>query len=906
MTPTSRSTFGALLRRHRLAAGFTQEGLAEASGVSARGVQDLERGVNARPRAETIRLLTDALDLGTAERTRLIVAAHPELATEMADVTPPIRTAALPVPPTALVGRESDVGNVTALLRRPGNPSGARLLTLTGPGGVGKSRLAIAVAADVMGDFTDGTVWVELASVRDPGQMLATVAQALGVDDGREAVHVTLADALAGKRTLLVLDNMEHLLPAAPLIAQLLVAAHDPVVLVTSRTRLRLRGEREYPVAPLAVEASSVATEPPGSVAAVAAVRLFVERATDVDPELRLGSRQLATIAEICRRVDGLPLAIELAAARVKVLPPAALLARLERRLPLLEGGPRDAPAHQRTMRDAIAWSYELLTAEEQASFRWLAVFEGGFTLDAAEQLIGDHALASADDAVTAGDRHAPAMATVAVVTSLVDQSMLQIVDRAAHEPRFAMLETVREFGLEQLAKHAEVEAALRAHADYFLALAEHAEGELTGPSQAHWFDRLDAEHANLRAAMHRALTDGDPVLALRFVAALWHFWQVRGHVGEGRAWAEDALSRTAGDLTVPRAGALRAAGLLAEYHGDYSRAVTCHQEAAAVWRVVGDERNLARTLDHLGNCAHDTGSFADAEVLHEQALALARVVGDARGVASALGNLGIMAIYVGNLEVAGQRLEESLTLFRELGHRHGVGTALSKLGVVAARQGDLCRAVALQEQALAVWRELGDHDEIASALVNLGEAARLAGEPAQATAYLEEGRQRFTELGNRRGTAIAIVGLGHLAAEQGDQPRAAASFGAALSLSVAVDDQENVADCLDGLAGAASRQDHHHQAAWLLGISDALRHQIGVPVTAHLRAGRDSVIADAQEVIGEDDFATAWEAGHTPPIEQAIAEALDLVSDLAGDLTAQHPTGRQPIAETRSDSPRQ
>ena len=412
MAPTSRSTFGVLLRRYRLAAGLTQEGLAEASGMSARGVQDLERGVNVTPRAETVRLLSEALCLDARQRAALVVAAHPELATDVAEAAVPDSPARLPVPPTTLVGRDGDVVEACTLLRRPDHPTGARLLTLTGPGGVGKTRLAIALAAAVEADFADGVVWVELAALHDPGLVAATVARALGLGDDNGAAQVQLDGALAEKRMLLVLDNMEHLLAAAPLIAEVLSAAPDLTVLVTSRTRLRLRGERVYPVAPLAVAAPSGSVERSPAGADPAAVRLFVERASEVDFGFGLRLDQVATVTEICRRLDGLPLAIELAAARVKVLPPTALLARLERRLPLLDRRPRDAPAHQRTMRDTIAWSYELLTAEEQAIFRRLAVFDGGFTIDAADHVaIDDHASShqrrrSRTTARTGGSRH--------------------------------------------------------------------------------------------------------------------------------------------------------------------------------------------------------------------------------------------------------------------------------------------------------------------------------------------------------------------------------------------------------------------------------------------------------------------------------------------------------------------
>jgi predicted ATPase/transcriptional regulator with XRE-family HTH domain len=896
-TPSS-SPFGTLLRRYRLSAGLTQESLAEQAGVSARAVQDLERGVNAAPRADTLRLLLDALALDAEPRAELIAAAHPELAAPPAPIAAPLRLPALPIPPTALVGREREVAAACALLRRPHGAEGSRLLTLTGPGGVGKTRLALAIAAEAAADCQDGVVWVDLAPLRDPDLVAATLAGVFGVrEDGQQPWHELLAATMSNRCLLLVLDNFEHLLPATPLVAALLAATPNLTVLATSRTRLRLRGERELPVGPLAVPGMRDVARPLlAGLAGVAAVRLFVERTADVRPAFALTDENAAVVTAICQRLDGLPLAIELAAARVKILPLPALLARLEQRLPLLTGGARDLPLRQQTMRDAIAWSYDLLSAAEQAVFRRLAIFAGGFTLEAAEWVTGtsreveksrsrEGEVTSAYDSPPSPHHPitpSPSSDTLDIITSLADQSLLRSVAQPAGDPRFTILETIREFGLEQLAANSEAEDVRHAHAAYCLALAERAEPELTGPAQAAWLDRLEAEHANVRDALHWSLASGQGAAALRFVGALWHFWQVRGHVGEGRAAAEAALVQGPQEPTVARGKALRAAGLLAEYHGDYEHAVARHEAAAVVWRTLGDERNLARTLDHLGNCAHDRAEFARAAILHEEALALARKVGDPRGIASALGNLGIMAIHLGQLESARQRLEESLALLRELHHAHGIGVALSQLGIVAMRTGDMDCAIALNEEALAVWQELGDQDEAAAAMVNLGVAVRLTDDLGRAETLLEEGRRQFEELGNRRAMAGALEALATLACEQENDARSAALFSASLELSQDVDDRLNIAACLEGLAGVAARQDQSARAARLLGAAAALRETIGAPVAAHLRSGYDHIVTAARAGSDAATFEAAWDVGHALPLAGAIAEALTVADELA------------------------
>ena len=456
----------------------------------------------------------------------------------------------LAAPPTRLVGREAELARAAALLR----PDGARVVTLTGPPGVGKTRLAVELARRLGAAYPDGVCLVALAPLSDPALVLPAVAAALGVPDGGAIpLPDAVAGRLAGKRPLLVLDNCEHLPEAAPAVADLVGRCPGLTVLATSRAPLRLRGEQEFSVPPLALPD---ATPGPGAaraaVEACPSVALFLERARDARPDLELGDADLAAVAALCRRLDGLPLALELAAARVKVLPPRALLARMEAALPLLTGGPRDLPARQRTLRDALAWSYDLLAEEERAVFRRLGVFAGGFDLDAVAALC-------------------PAPGTLDVLARLVDHSLVRVGGAADGEPRFVLLETVREYALDRLAERGEADAVRRAHARHFAALAEAAAAALHGPRQAPWLDRLEREHANFRAALRWALDGGEAGLGLRLGAALWWFWFVRGRWSEGLAWLEALLALPAGaggaaDDAKIRSRALTGAGWLAEY----------------------------------------------------------------------------------------------------------------------------------------------------------------------------------------------------------------------------------------------------------------------------------------------------------------------------------------------------
>jgi predicted ATPase/transcriptional regulator with XRE-family HTH domain len=720
MASTSPSTFGALLKRYRLAAGLTQELLAERSGISARGVQDLERGVHTTPHAETVRRLAQALELDARAQAALVEAAHPETTAQGAPAVVLLRQRAPPVPATPLIGREHEVAEASALLRPSGGDTGARLLTLTGPGGVGKTRLAIAIAAERRNSFTHGVVWVELAPLRDPTLVAPTLARALGLrKHGDESLDETIVEAVADQHLLLVFDNFEHLLPAVPLIARLLADSPELSVLATSRARLHLRGEREFPVSPLALPMSTRSAPPElEGLAGVAAVRLFVERAVEVRSGFVLTEENAAAVAEICRRLDGLPLALELAAARVRILPPVALLERLERRLPMLTDGPRDAPSRQHTMRDAIAWSYDLLSETEQKLFRRLSVFTGGFTLEAAEAI------------ASVGER-LPDKSVLDLLTSLGNQSLLRTVDDTTDELRFNLLETVREFGQELLAASGETESVLRAHAEFFLTLAEAAQPRLHGPEGPVLLNRLEAEHDNLCAALAWAIERGDVEMALRLAYASWRFWWMHSHLDQGHRWMERALALPDPDAVISplRPRTLASAGYFARIQGAYADATAMGEEALAMARGIDDPYGMAVAFHLLGLVAADQGELTQARAHYQAALALQRELGNSHAVAFQLSNLGDVAVAQGHLEEAMTFGREALAIWRARGDDWGIAWALIQLGKVARAQGDESDAVELTIESLASNAKLGDKEIAARAL---SELAAVAGERGQ------------------------------------------------------------------------------------------------------------------------------------------------------------------------------
>lgn len=631
----------------------------------------------------------------------------------------PSPTGNLPTALTPLVGRERESAAIAALLRR----EGVRLVTLTGPGGVGKTRLAQEVAADVAGSFDAGAWFVGLASVVDPESVISSIALSLGLRDaGAGAVPAQLRAFLHPKRLLLVLDNFEQVVEAAPRLAELLAACPRLTVLVTSRVRLRVSGEREYPVAPLALPEAGKAF-PIERLAESAAVRLFVDRAQAVQPDFALSPDNAAPIVEICRRLDGLPLAIELAAAWVKVLSPAALLARLERRLPLLTGGGRDLPARQQTMRDAIAWSYDLLAADEQVLFRRLAVFVGGFTLDAGA-------------AVGADASDSDGLAVLAGIASLIDKSLLSQGRTHADNPRYGMLETVREFALERLAESGELEDTRRRHAAWCRRFGEVAGPFLESavPDQWRWFTRLRDERHNLRAALGWAAV-ADPETALRIAAIA--LWVMVEKPTEAQRSLNAALG-AAGDAPVAlRFAALRALSVSAGLAGNFGEAATRAREAAAVAEVSDDPAVRGRAAYHLGLIAEWTGDGTTAVAHNAEALELLRSTADSPMTAMAASALADALHARGDLDRAAAAANEAVAYARRLPGSRALSVALNVQAHIARATGDVLLAARLFAESLALAEELGDRRGVMGNVVGLASVALDLGQSERAARLL-------------------------------------------------------------------------------------------------------------------------------------------------------------------------
>jgi predicted ATPase len=742
---TGMPTFGELLRLHRTNAGLSQEALAERARLSANALSALERGERRSPYRTTVDALADALELSDAKREELRSSVShfrgPRSALASIPESRPRPTPFLPRPPTALVGRRQEMETAQRLLLS----GSVRLLTLTGPGGVGKTRLGLEIAESLRQAFRDGVWLVDLALIRDPGLVLSEIARTLELhEDATQPLASALQTYLQHRELLLLLDNFEQVLDAAPDLASLLSAAPLLKIIVTSRTRLRLRWEHLLPVAPLDVR-QPIDSSDPAAIGALPAVALFVERATASDPAFDLTSENAATVAALCRQLDGLPLAIELAAARSNVLTPAAMLQHIEQYPAALDWNAADSPPRQRSLRATLTWSLDLLSEAERAVFRRLAVFAGGWTMDALEPVTRANELGF--DSVQGTSR-------------LVDASLVDVDQRDSAQLRFSLLETMREFSGQELDAYGERDAVERDHAGYYLALAERAAPGLRGPDQGMWFGILQREQGNLRAALGWAGRHEQVETQLRLAGSLAYFWWRGSYLTEGLTWLDHALGRSLARQDVWRLRALQGAAWLAIHLGKHAAADSWLDEAKLLSQVVGDETGLVRTLGMSAISAFVQGRFDRQSALAAEVDA-ARATADVAGLAFALGALGDMSLEGGDVDLASDYLEEALLLSRRTGDPLGISIAVLRLARVAHTRGQPRRAAELAAESVAAARRVGNQGSMPGVLYLM----------LQVSMKLVPGRQLATLMGAAETLqAAGIIPRGLRWQEQSDE----------------------------------------------------------------------------------------------------------------------------------------
>ncbi len=862
-------SFGYWLKRKRKALDLTQAELASQVFCSAASIRKIE-AEERRPSTQIAGRLAEIFNIPENERKAFFQFARGHQRSAPGGITedvlwhvPPAKPLAnLPGPLTSFIGREKEVEEIIRLVDLN------HLVTLTGPGGVGKTRLAIQSSNKLSPKFKDGVCWVELAALTDETLVPQALANSLGMREvPNQSLHETLIDLLRAKQLLLVFDNCEHLIAGCARLAELLLSASTTLkILATSREALGLGNETIWPVPVLSLPDSR-------QVALIdrpmqyEGIRLFVERASAVKPDFTLNEQNAFSVAQICQRLDGMPLAIELASARVTMMSVGEIAEHLQDRFDLLTTGSRMALPRQQTLRATLDWSFDLLSSPERIFFRRLSVFAGGFTLEAAEKVTTGAGISKSQ--------------VIHLLGQLINKSLVTLMPRAEDsesETRYGMLETIRAYAREKLNESGEAKRVCLLHRDFFVAFTEQAEPELNGARQLEWLTRLDGEHNNIRAALQWMQEVADVEATLHLAGTLFWFWYYRCFFTEGRGWLERALTADGSGTPYARAKALYGAASLARAQGDFIAARKFVEQSILLWRTLGDagKQGLAHSQVVLGNLYRDQGDPASARALIEESVAISREQKDGWGLASALTNLGMAIRDLEDCTLAGSIIEESVALWRKQGDLWGLAQALRCLGLVAYRNGDYGAAYSLTEESLIYCHRLGDKQNIAFSLHNLGVFTLAQGDVDRAKPFFGQDLVMFRDLGNKSGVALCLQYQGLLAHLNGDNTQAQSLLEEGLALALVTGPRWIGSNYLLWLSGIAVDRGKFERATRLCSAARAHLTLISSFWDAFECAWYDRILNLARASLGEDAFAMAQAEGEAMKIEQAIAYALD------------------------------
>ena len=766
----------------------------------------------------------------------------------------------LPVQLTSFIGREEEIKKVKELLKI------THLLTLTGPGGVGKTRLSLQVGADIIDDFANGVWFVELAPIIEPVLLPQEILKELGIkEEPKKTLEETLTGYLKDKEILIILDTCEHIIEACAMLTEkLLTKCPKLKIIATSREALKCTGEQIHSILSLKTPnlKEEISTE---QLTQYESVRLFIERALTVNQKFRVTNENAPALAGICSQLDGIPLAIELAAARIKVLTVERIYKRLSSRFSLLTGGKRTALPKQQTLKALIDWSYDLLSDQEKILWSRLSVFIDGWTLESAEEICSD-------DNVNKEE-------ILDLLSLLVEKSII-IFD--SEKERYRILESIRQYGEEKLREANETNEILSKHLHYFMDLAESTEPKMRENKVQVWLEKLESEHSNLQSAIEWSLTGGDREKGAHLAGALGWFWNIRGYNAIGRRLLENILSNMQGISKSMIGKALNWVGQLATIQGDYEQAQRFYQESLTLHRELRDKQCIASDLNNLGVTACNRGDIEQARKFFEESLALTREFGDKQGIAIAhsLNNLGALVCKQGNYEQARKFFEESLALCRELRDKPLIASCLVNLGCVAINRGDIEQARKFFEESLALTRELGDKQGTASCLINLGCVAINRENYEQARKFFEESLTLTRELGDKQGTASALKHLGVMTYDEGDFELARKYYEESLTLCIEIGDKFGFVSSIEGLAAISSARNNPSLAVLLLGaVQSALKSRGAVLDSVDLKLHKQT-ITKLHEQLSDKEFSKYWEEGKKLTLEQAVELALKIEND--------------------------